>query len=167
MKRLLIPEALALAVLAAGLGAQSPPDFSGKWTMDPARSDAAQQAVPSGAVTVAIRQSPGEIRIETTENGNTKAVTYLPYETTVLAADSSAGTFRWDGSRLITDLVVYISQQAVTLREIRTLDAARDEMAVEMSLVVEHGYRGGDFSRRSEQRPSNASKGKNVFVRAR
>ena len=154
-------------MLAAGLGAQSPPDFSGTWTMDPERSDAAQQGVPSGPVTVVIRQRPGEIRIETTENGSTKAVTYLPFETTVLAADSSAGTFRWDGPRLITDLVVYISQQAVTLREIRTLDTARNEMAVDVSLVVEHGYRGGDFSRRSEQRPSNASKGRNVFVRAK
>jgi hypothetical protein len=133
--------------------------------MDLARSDAAHQAAPSGAVSVVIRQRSDEIRVETTENGNTKTVRYLPFETTILAADGSTGTFRWDGSRLVTDLVVYISQQAVTLREVRTLDASRSEMTVDVSLVVEHGYRGGEFARRSEQ-PSNASRGQNIFVRA-
>ena len=162
--RPLLPIFSALVLFATAVGAQGHPDFSGTWVMDPSRSDAAQQAVPSGPITVVIRQRAGEIQIDTTQNEITKSVSYLPFETTVLAADGTTGTFRWDGSNLITDVVMYVSGQAVTLRENRTLDAERKEMTADVSLVVEHGYRGGDYPLRSDQRPSNASKGRNVFI---
>ena len=42
--------------------------------MDLARSEAAAQGTPIGPVTVAIRQTPGEVNIETTRNGRTEAV---------------------------------------------------------------------------------------------
>ena len=46
--------------------------------MDLARSEAAAQGTPIGPVTVAIRQTPGEVNIETTRNGRTEVVRYLP-----------------------------------------------------------------------------------------
>jgi hypothetical protein len=75
------------------------------------------------------------------------------------------GAFRWDGSRLVTTLVTDINKSAVSLQEIRSLNAAGTEMTVETSLVVEHGYQTGGSSILRSQNASNASRGTNVFVK--
>jgi hypothetical protein len=147
-----------------GANAQTP-DFSGKWRMDPARSEAAAQATPIGPVVVAIRQTPGEIQIETTRNGTTESVRYLPASARATGGEPPLGAFRWDGSKLTTSLVTYINKQAVTVEEVRSLNAAGDEMTVEVTLVVQHGYQSGGTSAVQSRNSPNTATGINVFRR--
>ena len=135
--------------------------------MDLTRSEAAAQGTPTGPVTVAIRQTPGELNIETTRNGKTEAVRYLPVSAKPTAAAAPMGSFRWDGAKLITRLVTDINKQAITVEEARSLDPAGREMTVEVMLVVEHGYQSGGTGVVRPQNSPNTSKGINVFVKAR
>ena len=148
-----------------GLGAQSHPDFSGTWNMDPSRSEAAAQGTPTGPVTIAIRQTPGEVRIDTTRNGKTESVRYLPAAVKASSGGELLGAFRWDGPRLVTRLVTDINKQAITVEEVRSLDPAGKEMTVEVTLVVEHGYQSGGTGVLRSQNSPNTSKGINVFVK--
>jgi hypothetical protein len=155
---------LGLASLA--LNAQNQPDFSGKWNMDLSRSEAAAQGTPIGPVVVVIRQTATELHIETTRNGGTQVVRYLPAAAKAAGAtDYLLGAFRWDGPKLITTLVTAINNQAVTVQETRSLNAAGSEMTVDVSLVVEHGYQSGGTSVVRSQNSPNTSRGTNVFVK--
>lgn len=146
-------------------GAQSAPDFSGTWSMDLTRSEAAAQGTPIGPVTVAIRQTPGEVNIETTRNGRTEAVRYLPVSAKATGASEPMGSFRWDGAKLVTRLVTDINKQAITVEEVRSLAPGGKEMTVEVMLVVEHGYQSGGTGVVRPQNSPNTSKGINVFVK--
>ena len=157
--------ACVIALSSAGVGVQSQPDFSGTWNMDLARSEAAAQGTPIGPVTVTIRQLPGEIHIQTTRNGNTETVRYLPASAKAGGGAELVGAFRWDGAKLVTRLVTDISKQAITVEEIRSLDPAGREMTVEVMLVVEHGYQSGGTGVLRSQNSPNTSKGINVFVK--
>ena len=70
--------AFVVALGSVGAQGQSRPDFSGTWAMDLTRSEAAAQGAAIGPVTVTIRQAPEELRIDTTRNGKTESVRYLP-----------------------------------------------------------------------------------------
>ena len=134
--------------------------------MDLSRSETAAQGPAIGPVTVAIQQTPAEVRIETTRNGTTETVRYLPAGMKA-GAEERVGTFRWEGATLITDLNTYINNQAVTFREIRSLNPDRTEMAVEVTLTVQHGYTAGGSSVVQSSKSLNTSTGKDVFLRAR
>jgi hypothetical protein len=165
MKALILCASLtALSVL--GLGAQAIPDFSGTWTMDLSRSEAAAQGTAIGPVTLAIRQSSDELRVETTRNGSTEVIRYFRVGSKAAPAGEPTGTFRWDGPRLVSELVTHINNQAVTIEETRSLNPAATEMVVVVNLVVQHGYQtGGTGVVRSANAP-NTSVGRNVFVKA-
>jgi hypothetical protein len=165
MKRLIwCSFVVALASLDLG-GAQAMPDFSGIWNMDLGRSEAAAQGGPVTPVTVAIQQTPDEVRIETTRNGRADAVSYVPVGTKTADATDRTGTFRWDGTRLVTFLVTHINNQAVTIEETRSLNSAATEMTVEVNVVVQHGYQTGGTSLVRSSNAPNTSKGINVFVK--
>jgi len=166
MKRLLWTLCIA-ALVQPGSAAQGLPDFSGAWTMDLSRSESAAQGPEIGPVKVAIQQSPAEIRIETTRNGTTEAVRYLPAGMKPAGAEERVGTFRWEGVTLITNLNTHINNQAVTFEEIRSLNPDRTEMAVEVTLTVQHGYTAGGSSVVQSSKSLNTSTGKDVFLRAR
>jgi len=163
--KLALSIACLVAVGSAGVVGQSHPDFSGTWSMDLTRSEAAAQGTPIGPVTVAIRQMPEEIRIDTTREGRTESVRYLPASMKAVAPAGTIGSFRWEGPKLITTLVTDINKQAITVEEARALDAAGKEMTVELSLVVEHGYQSGGTGLVRSQNSPNTSKGINVFVK--
>jgi len=133
--------------------------------MDSTRSEAAAQGEPVGPVTVVIRQTPDEVRIETTQNGTAHAMRYLPESMKPAGVDESTGTFRWEGGQLITNLVRHVNQQAVTASETRRLNSAGTEMTVNVTLVVQHGYQFGATT--VGNTAPNTSTGTNVFVRAR
>jgi hypothetical protein len=147
--------------------AQSAPDFSGNWTMDLSRSEAAAQGAVIGPISMAIQQSPSEIRIETTRDGKTEMVRYLPAAMKPVSAGEPLGTFRWEGATLITNMSTQINKQAVTYQEARSLNSDSTEMSVEVTLVVQHGYTTGGSSVVQSSNAPNTSKGKNVFLRAR
>jgi len=156
----------ALLLSSSLLSAQSA-DFSGTWTMDLTRSEAAAQGTPIGPVTVVIRQGPSEVSIETSRGETKDVVTYLPVGARTPDPGGSSGTFKWDGPRLITNLITHVNNQAVTVQETRTLSADATEMTVDVTLVVEHGYQSGGSSVVASTYPPNWAKGKNVFVKAR
>ena len=89
--KLALSIACLVAIGSSGLGGQSRPDFSGTWSMDLTRSEAAAQGNPIGPVTVAIRQMPEELRIDTTRNGRTESVRYLPTSAKATAAGKCSG----------------------------------------------------------------------------
>ena len=144
---------------------QSHPDFSGTWSMDLTRSEAAAQGTPIGPVILVIRQTPEELRIDTTRNGRTESVRYLPASAKATGGGELLGSFRWDGTKLITNFVADINKQAITVQEVRSLDPAGREMTVELTLVVEHGYQSGGSGLVRSQNSPNTSKGINVFVK--
>ena len=118
-------------------------------------------------MTVAIQQTSAEVRIETTRDGTTETVRYLPAGMEPVSAEKRVGTFRWEGATLITNLNTYINNQAVTFQEIRSLNPDRTEMAVEVTLTVQHGYTAGGSSVVQSSKSLNTSTGKDVFLRAR
>ena len=133
--------------------------------MDMTRSEAAAQGTPIGPVTVAIRQTPGEVHIETTRSGRTEAIRYLPASAKATGASEPMGSFRWDGAKLVTRLVTDINKQAITIEEVRSLDPTGREMTVEVMLVVEHVISPAAPASPATEPPH--VKGINVFVKAR
>jgi len=156
-----------VSLASVGVRTQAAPDFSGNWTMDLSRSAAAAQGTPIGPVGMAIRQTPDEVRIETTRDGTTQAVRYFPEGIKRTAAGEIAGTFRWEGPQLVTNLAVNINNQAVTVNEVRTLNPEGSEMTVTITLVVQHGYDIGASSGPGSKNYSNTATDTNVFVKNR
>jgi len=156
MKRLLAAALFTTLFSPIPAGAQGP-DFSGTWKMDPTRSESAAQKDPIGPVTIVIAQSRNELKIETTRMDGSSVVTYRLDGSEVQIPGGTAKT-HWDGARLVTEIERSVQGQAVTTKETRTLTAGGNEMLVEMTLVVQHGYSAST---------TNYGSGKDVYVRAR
>jgi hypothetical protein len=137
---------LALALLLPVVHArQARPDFSGSWKMDESRSASAAQAGFSGPVTWHITQAAGQMKVEIQRAGRSYTLTYTIDDARPRGADSSgAGSpgYRghWDGDALITETTQTIQGQTVTTREVRTLAGGGQEMIVDRTVNVHHGY---------------------------
>ena len=117
------------------------PAFSGIWTMDKDRSEAAAQEQPIGEVVVAITLTGSMLNIETTRNGKAELATYpLGYQPSVTTEESGERRAFWNGSVLIDEGSVNVSGQTVAFREARTLAGDGGEMVVETTIKIEHGY---------------------------
>jgi hypothetical protein len=149
---------VATLILPATAHAQTKPDFSGTWTMDPSRSESAMQNEPIGPVTHVIAQTPNELKIETRRGGRTTTAIYKLDGSESQLPDGTATT-RWDGTTLVTEMVRDIKGATVTTKESRRLSADGNEMLVETVLVVQHGY--------SLRGTPNYGAGKDVFTRVR
>jgi hypothetical protein len=154
-----LPAALVSILLLSSLPrAQTRPDFSGTWRMDPSRSESAMQAEPIGAVTHVISQTANELKIETRRSGGTTSVIHKLDGSESKLSDGTATT-HWDGTTLVTEMVRDIRGATVTTKESRRLSADGAEMFVETVLVVQHGY--------SLKGTPNYGAGKDVFTRVR
>jgi hypothetical protein len=149
-----------LSSLATTAAAQSHPDFSGTWTMDPSQSALAVQNEPVRSRTLVINQSATELTIETRQEDKTDTVRYQPGGPGAMSSSGGrtsilASVWYWDGRKLVTETVRNVSEATVRTREVHTLDASGEEMTIETLLVVEHGYtiRGGQ----------NYANGKDVY----
>jgi hypothetical protein len=152
--------AALFATLVSSFAAQpyaQGPDFSGTWKMDPTRSESAAQNDPIGPVTVVIAQSRDELRVETKRTEGSSAVTYKLDGSEVKIPGGTAKT-HWDGARLVTEIEMYVQGQAVTTKETRSLTSGGNEMIVDITLVVQHGYSAST---------TNYGSGKDIYVRAR
>jgi hypothetical protein len=156
MKNLLAAVLIATLVSAFSVHAQSKPNFSGTWKMDPTRSESAAQKDPVGPVTVVIAQTPNELTIETARAEGSSAVTYKLDGSEVKIPGGTAKT-HWDGPVLVTEIERDVQGQAVSTKEARSLTADGNEMLVEMTLVVQHGYTSAT---------PNYTRGKDVYVRS-
>ena len=148
---------LVLAISATP-GAQPRPDFSGTWAMDLSRSESAMQADPIGPTTVAIEQTPTELKMTTTRDAKSTTVVYR-LDGTPVAIPGGTATSRWNGSSLVTEIVRTIQGQTVTMNETRRLNLAGNELLVESVLVVQHGY--------TLHGSQNYGAGRDVFTRVK
>src|SRR5256885_10467767 len=76
MKHLPAAVLTGLLIAAPGPGAQPTADYSGTWTMDPARSESAHNGEPFRPMTIVIAQTPTELRIDTTRGADKETVVY-------------------------------------------------------------------------------------------
>lgn len=158
MKNALTALFVAALTLPALARAQTKPDFSGTWRMDPSRSESAMQNEPIGPVTHVISQTPSELKIETRRAGAITSVIHKLDGSESKLSDGTATT-HWDGTTLVTEMVRDIRGATVTTKESRRLSADGTEMLVETVLVVQHGY--------SLKGTPNYGAGKDVFIRVR
>jgi hypothetical protein len=138
------PAALVAAVLIVPAAAttQTRPDFSGAWTMDPARSESTRQGEPVKLVSIVIAQGANEVRVETTRGDQKESVLYplgqsrAAYESN----DTARPSAYWDGDKLVTETLRQVQGYAVTVKEARTLSPGGAEMIMETTVIVQHGY---------------------------
>ena len=140
-----LPAAMLTAVLlttSAVRAQQAAADYSGTWTMDPARSESAHNGELYRPVTVVIAQTANALRIDTTRGGDKESVAY-PLGQAARAAPSDTvhqPEAYWIGDRLVTETQRPVHGQLVTVKEVRTLGAGGREMRVETTVIVQHGY---------------------------
>jgi len=151
--------ALAAMLFLPVLSAQSPPDFSGTWTLDPARSQSAQQGEPFKSVTFVIAQSVGQVRIEATRGNEKESVLYPLTKSRASLGASGQSEAYWDGEQLVTVTQRTVSGQTVTVKEARTLGPGGTDMTVETTVIVQHGY--------SMPGARNYGTSKDVFTRSK
>jgi len=125
--------------------AQTRPDFSGNWVMDPARSQSAVQDEPIRSMTLVITQTAIDLMIETRRDDKQQTITYKPGSADSLDAVNArssllSSTWYWDGPRLVTETLGDINGATMRTRQVHTLDPSGAEMTVETLVVVEHGY---------------------------
>jgi len=142
-------------------------DFSGHWKMDRARSESPHQSVPLAEITLAIKRTAAELSIETiTSDGQQSRISS---ETLTYKLDGTESTvetgpgapvktrLRWDGPKLVTETVRVISNMSVTVQNVLTLGPDRNELTVDRTLTVQHGYQSSSGN--------NTGTGRDVFVR--
>ena len=148
----------ATLLLPLALHAQPTADYSGSWTMDPERSQTAQQGEPVTMVTFVITQSVGQVRIETTRGKQKENVLYALTNSRASGSSGQPEAY-WDGNRLVTETQRTISGQTVTVKEVRSLGPGGADMTVETTVIVQHGY--------SMSGAKNYSNSKDVFTKTR
>jgi hypothetical protein len=131
-----------LLLLPPTLHAQQARDFSGTWVMDPVRSQSAHQGEPFKMVTFVIAQSVGQVRIEATRGNDKENVLYPLTNSRAAVNTDTPGQAEayWDGDLLITMTQRPVSGQTVTVKEAHLLSANGNEMTVETTVIVQHGY---------------------------
>jgi len=130
--RRLVSVAFALATLASPLAAQSHPDFSGKWVLDPKSVEAGGMPAPtSGSLTVA--QDPKTVKVESvasSQMGEQKSsMTYnldgTAAKNTISANGMSmelSSTAKWDDQALAITTTGDMNGQSLTFTERWSLD---------------------------------------------
>ena len=151
---------IAMVVLLGSVAAtaQTRPDFSGTWRLDPSRSESALQGESIGPVTVHVTQSANEIRIETV-TPRTRAVETYNLSGRESQLTNGAGRARWFGELLVVDTVRDVRGVSVTTQQTRRMTADGSEMHVDNILEVQHGY--------TLAKTRNYGAGRDVYVRVR
>ena len=136
--------------------ASAKPDFSGSWTLDRSRSQSPE------SITLDIKQTATELRIEATRNG-VSSVRVYPIELDAKPGGRGITSDRsrayWDGAKMVTEGTGNIQGQTVSIRETRSLNDAGTEMTVESLIIVQHGYSFGGTR--------NYGSAKDVFTRVK
>ena len=134
----------AVLLLPLALHAQPTRDFSGTWTMDLARSEAAQQGEAIKPVTFVITQTATQVRIETTRGNEKENVLYPLTKSRASASPAPTASGHpeayWDGDKLVTETQRSVNGYTVTVKEARTLGPSGGDMTVETTVIVQHGY---------------------------
>jgi hypothetical protein len=127
--------------------------------MDEARSASAAQAGFTGPVTWHIAQTAGQMKVEIQRAGKSYTLTYTIDDAKPGSGSGSPGyRGHWDGNALITETTQTIQGQTVTTREVRTLGGGGQEMIVDRTVNVHHGY--------TVRGAQSSSVARDTFVRA-
>jgi hypothetical protein len=142
--RRIVTVAFALASLAAPLAAQSHPDFSGTWTMDPKSStgdmlpQTATLILTQSATTLTfdntITSQMGEQKTKTTINLDT-----VPARNTVTVQGMTlelTATTAWEGTTLVVTTRADISGQPLEQIDRFTLDADGKTLRVKRNVAI-------------------------------
>lgn len=150
---LLAAAILQAAASQAALGPRA--DFSGVWTLDPARSET---LTAGGQIErrVVVTHSGASFRVAPAAAGET-VVTFPIVEAAARAG--SPGAAYWDGPALVTERQGTINGKSVTIKQSRRLTPGGAEMEVDTTVAIQHGYAEGE--------PLPQSKAHDVYVRAR
>ena len=148
MRPVLLTAMVAAVVIPFTARAQSKPDFSGTWTFDTAKSDAAPQGRGGGmgGGTVTIKQTGTELAITSEGRQGPQTMTYK-----LDGSESSnqmmgrggpqtvKSTAKWDGTSLVIETTRDFNGVPVTTREVRRLDSGGKEMVVEFTAQTPQG----------------------------
>ncbi len=119
---------LALLVLSAGLAfGQSKPNFSGDWTLVPAKSDFGMMPAPSSASQKITHNDP-QLKVVNTQTGEQGTMTMESSYTTDGKECVNTGRFgerksklKWDGAALVIDSTMDVQGNAITITNRWTL----------------------------------------------
>lgn len=120
---------VAVLVLSAGAGlAQSKPNFSGEWTLVPAKSEFGMMPAPSSAVQTITHSEP-QLKVVNTQTGAMGTTTTESNYTTDGKACVNKGpmdsqvtsTLKWEGDTLVIDSKLDFQGTAVTITSKWTL----------------------------------------------
>jgi len=138
--------------------------------MDIPRSESAHQTVPIESATIAIGRTDGGLNIETTRQDKGAARFHeilnlkLDGSETTNAGDSGVAVrahARWDGRKLVIETSRELQGSTITTHEVHSLSPDGNEMTVEKTLTVQHGYQGTNPA----MAPTTGH-GKDIFIRA-
>ena len=138
---------LIALVLAAGILTQqapSQPDMTGTWKMIAERSGSPGQTPPVTEMTLNIKQSAEDVRVEWLSGTDKPTVSVYPIgpmpkqPAEPLGADAILAY--WDGPRLVLERGGAISGQTVSMKQSLTLDPQSRELILERLVIVQHGY---------------------------
>jgi hypothetical protein len=159
--------ALTLIVAACAIGQQAP-DFTGVWQMDASRSESAHQATPIGPVTLVIERTADGLTIETRKAnerkpGASEKLTYKLDGSESSTVNNSGAQIKakahLDGPKLVTETARNIQGSTVTTMCVFSLDPSGNELTVDKSLTVQHGYQ--------FEGAANTGTAKDVFTRSK
>jgi hypothetical protein len=150
----LLPILFAAAIVQAAPAARA--DFSGRWVLDPARSETLQAG---GQIerSVVVSQNGGSFQITPSAAGQ-QMVTYPIVEPAARGGASAPGrSAYWEGPALVTEVQGIVSGKSVIIKQTRTLDPSGSEMLVDTTVAIEHGYAPGE--------PLPQSSARDVYLR--
>ena len=137
--------------------------------MDPARSESAHEVVPVESSTLAIVLTETGMTMETTRREVGQAEAF--HEKLILKLDGSVTTqnksnpgtsvtakAHWEGENLVVETSRVINEATVTTRYVHTLSTNGNEMTIDKTLTVQHGYE-------DVAKATNTGHGTDVFVR--
>jgi len=149
---------VAFIVTFAAAHAQSKPDFTGTWTLDPTKSESTPGGRGaaggggggrgSGSSQLTIKQTTDQMVIVAGAGQATRMLTYkldgsestneIPGRGGSTVAKSAA---KWDGSSLVIETTRDVAGTPITTKEVRTLDSGGQEMVVETTIETPQGPR--------------------------
>ena len=146
MKCALVVSCLLTVVAPIAAWAQSPPNLSGTWTLDPARSDAPPAAGlggrggRGGRVQQAAGAGGPVIITQTDTTISIGPVTYKLDGSTTTRGSAEAKA-AWEGATLVIETTRNVQGMATKTRQVRSLDATGKEMQVENTITTPRGER--------------------------
>ena len=165
MNRSVLAASVAVVALVTPLAGTpgTKTNFSGTWEMDSARSESPQARDSKGSETVVIKQTESEFSVERRRDGQSETIVYKMDGSQTEKPAPDNGPYRWsvkwDGSKLTTETQRNINRTAVTITDVLSLAKNGNEMTVNRTLTVQHGY--------SWQGAKNYASAKDLFVKVR